>query len=450
MIKLNDAALATAKILIPAMLDAADIRVAPVEKQFNFKYIYDYGGPKERDIRNACKEIWDIIFSRKFTAPKPSTLDVLGGNNIVIGNKKLDRLSNGDLLAILAWFCGQSKIIWDDTIASKYELDFLDTIFGKLLTVAGCVKSNTAAEKLGQFDLNLATPEEIINNNNGTTTTTTNIGTSTSNNTASTSVTNNASTASASSQTNASSNQGANNVVKTRVARKGNTRSAVDTSTGGKTRGANTGMGQGNTYKTKTGLVNIACGILDTQKQNPSAAFMYSIQGEIGGGTTLAAKNKAFAHVKPLKSYGNANNGTANRVFVSSGNAYDDCKLFFVDPKLADDMMQKIKKDVNLGLVSNLQVVKSKIDTNGYFRIMTVYGEAYIKARKLNEAIKQFNEALAELEETQKQVKDKDNRKNRIDLDIDLIEAASPEEIEKNLAAIEAFDEVAPFYNKAD
>lgn len=114
---------------------------------------------------------------------------------------------------------------------------------------------------------------------------------------------------------------------------------------------------------------------------------MYKIEGV----NTNSPKTPS-AFIRPLKPSGVV--GTTNKVFVGDPSGYTDCIVFFDNNIDADKFLTDCHA---AGIVpSNIQnprVVKAKVDPNGYYKVGTQFGEAYIKASKLNEALECFNDA---------------------------------------------------------
>lgn len=104
----------------------------------------------------------------------------------------------------------------------------------------------------------------------------------------------------------------------------------------------------------------------------------------IEGTNTNAQKVGGFAHIKPLSATGAS--GNTNKVFLGSANGYTDCKVYLGDLALADDFLLKCQANCPSN-ITNLHVVKKSVDKNGYFKVGTEYGDVYIAAQKLNEAL---------------------------------------------------------------
>ncbi len=105
-------------------------------------------------------------------------------------------------------------------------------------------------------------------------------------------------------------------------------------------------------------------------------------------GTIANSKNVASAFVRPLTPTGAS--GNTNKVFVNSGNGYTDCICWFDDLSEANAFLSKVVNNATIkSNITNLQVVKNKPDSNGYYLIGTEFGECAISAKKLNEALQE-------------------------------------------------------------
>lgn len=112
-------------------------------------------------------------------------------------------------------------------------------------------------------------------------------------------------------------------------------------------------------------------------------------------------KNTPNAYITPLKVSGNGtviqqvSKQAAETVNFNSGNGYSDCMCWFDNYNEAANFcklcIQKFSSKYN-----NIRVVQDKATSNGYFRVSTEFGNAYIKANKLNE---QLSEELCEASE---------------------------------------------------
>jgi hypothetical protein len=98
----------------------------------------------------------------------------------------------------------------------------------------------------------------------------------------------------------------------------------------------------------------------------------------------LSSKTKAqYAFVDPL-----AFKADPNRVKLGDPSGYSSCKLFFASERDAYDAIDKIKSTIAIpDHITGFEIRKQAVDKNGYFKINTEIGPAYIKASKLNEAV---------------------------------------------------------------
>lgn len=92
-----------------------------------------------------------------------------------------------------------------------------------------------------------------------------------------------------------------------------------------------------------------------------------------------------YAFIRPLKASGAS--GNTNKVFLGDPSGYTDCTLFFTTIQEADAFLIKCNNGAIPSNISNLQVAKIGVDKNGYYKVGTEYGDAYIKASKLNEEL---------------------------------------------------------------
>ena len=173
------------------------------------------------------------------------------------------------------------------------------------------------------------------------------------------------------------------------------------------TTGKGTRSGQPkNDYKSTGGQSSNARDLIGTPgvKINVSGTEVYCIEGVNANTTKIPA-----AYIKPLSTSGAA--GNTNKVFIGDPSGYTDCKVFFEDFNNAltflDNCITGNKIPSN---ISNLKVVKAKVDKNGYFEIGTEFGPVFIKASKLNEelieAYKEHTNAKTRAEEMIKKLQE--------------------------------------------
>ena len=126
---------------------------------------------------------------------------------------------------------------------------------------------------------------------------------------------------------------------------------------------------------TRTISINNCGGLVSTTKEVPGVAKMIFIQGEWI--TPKATTPRVF--VTP-----NVASQKTLKVNVSSGQGFDDCVLYFADIDKANAFMEQCR-GINANKVQNLTIRKQTTDQNGYFRVNTDFGEAFIKAARLGE-----------------------------------------------------------------
>ncbi len=122
-----------------------------------------------------------------------------------------------------------------------------------------------------------------------------------------------------------------------------------------------------------------AGGLVSTQKEILNTPDMYWIDGTF----TNPGKTKPRLHVSPF------NQSSPLTVKYGSGQGFDDCVLFFDDFKKAMEFMAKADA-AKPSSVSSLSLKRRKTDTNGYFKVNTQFGEAYIAAAKLHEMLEEL------------------------------------------------------------
>lgn len=103
-------------------------------------------------------------------------------------------------------------------------------------------------------------------------------------------------------------------------------------------------------------------------------------------GVKANSNNTQCAFVRPLVPAGAA--GSVNKVFVGDPSGNKDCRVFFDNEQTAIDFLNKCQTNNKVAAsISNLNVVRTNADQNGYFQVDTEFGPVYIKASKLNEEI---------------------------------------------------------------
>lgn len=130
-----------------------------------------------------------------------------------------------------------------------------------------------------------------------------------------------------------------------------------------------------------------------SQKVTLSGKMIYITADKIG-------KNTPRAFVTPLKTTGNGNiikvsKAQAEQVKFGSGNGYTDCQLWFDNTTDADICLQGIQQAGTASGYQNLRCVAvANADPNGYFKVTTDFGPAYIKAAVLNEELVADNDTI--------------------------------------------------------
>ena len=110
---------------------------------------------------------------------------------------------------------------------------------------------------------------------------------------------------------------------------------------------------------------------------------VYRIVGE-----NSAIKNIPTVFIRPVTAGGAS--GNTNKVFVNSGNGYTDCHCWFDDYNEAQQFLKAVLANTTIDPnITNLHVVRTTPDPNGYFLVGTEYGVCAILAKKLNEALEE-------------------------------------------------------------
>lgn len=112
-------------------------------------------------------------------------------------------------------------------------------------------------------------------------------------------------------------------------------------------------------------------------------------------------QNTPRVYITPIGSDGTSREDKAIDVKIGSGNGYSDCTLFWADQTEAADFLNtclnKSTHFIGNGKFSNIRVVASSVDQNGYYKVQTAFGQAYIKASKLNEEVQTTNTMIFEM-----------------------------------------------------
>ena len=127
----------------------------------------------------------------------------------------------------------------------------------------------------------------------------------------------------------------------------------------------------------------------------------------ITGRNTNSARVKPYAFVQNLIPLPNGtvkgNVGNTNKVYYGSANGYRQYPVYFADPQSADTFLVELLDKITLP--SNMEtphVAANRVDPNGYFKVGTEFGDVFIRASELNEALAQ-NETTEPIVETKQQ-----------------------------------------------
>lgn len=133
------------------------------------------------------------------------------------------------------------------------------------------------------------------------------------------------------------------------------------------------------------------------KKEYPTGNLMYCIQAnKIGKNTPNAFITPLIATATGIAKVSLQN---AEAVKFGSGNGYTDCTCWFEDINLATDFVLKCRSKFGAKF-NNINVVKARSDSNGYYAVSTEFGNCFIKAKKLNELLEQDNLNGAKEEDT--------------------------------------------------
>lgn len=153
----------------------------------------------------------------------------------------------------------------------------------------------------------------------------------------------------------------------------------------------------------RVGGVGRSGGTSSYKSSGPKSGIIGGLIGEPGEKTTFkgtayiydiicesSKKKTQFVFVDPI-----AYKSDINKVRFGDPSGWSACKLLFETRDEVDAAIAAIR-DGGFRIpadVTGFTAAKQKVDPNGYFKIRTEIGEAYIKASKLNEAMKEDLEA---------------------------------------------------------
>jgi len=148
-------------------------------------------------------------------------------------------------------------------------------------------------------------------------------------------------------------------------------------------------------YKALGGLSNIVPNLISRGKVYPGStnSLLYCIEADKLGANTPCI------FITPVRQDGTqVSAANASAVKVGSGNGYSDCKLWWEDLNVAQDFLNKCQQKFSNSKFGNLHIAKGRNDSNGYFEVSTEFGNAFIKASRLNEEIVEAIENEQEIE----------------------------------------------------
>lgn len=108
--------------------------------------------------------------------------------------------------------------------------------------------------------------------------------------------------------------------------------------------------------------------------------------------------NTPNAYITPLGAGANGKIITvgktaAEQVKFGSGNGYTDCMCWFDNLNDADSFCKTCQATFG-NKFNNIHTVQAQADKNGYFKVSTSFGDAYIKANKLNEQLQLLEDSV--------------------------------------------------------
>ena len=117
----------------------------------------------------------------------------------------------------------------------------------------------------------------------------------------------------------------------------------------------------------------------------------------ITGTNTNSARVTPYAFVAnliPTEKGGYGKNiGPTNKVFYGSANGYRQYPLCFENQQDADAFLVEVQNHISVPAnMTNMHVARVKADPNGYFKIGTEFGDAYVRASELNESLQEAAE----------------------------------------------------------
>jgi hypothetical protein len=150
-----------------------------------------------------------------------------------------------------------------------------------------------------------------------------------------------------------------------------------------------------NNFKSRGPLSGVAVDLISTpnQKEHPSGP-LFSINGFDSNSNLL----EDTMYIRPVEADPKSQikymvtgvNGETNKVLFGKAKGYGYCQIYFDNYADADACLKKalangIKMQPNVSIIKVCQL--NKVLPNGYFKIGTEYGAAYISASKLNECL---------------------------------------------------------------
>lgn len=128
-------------------------------------------------------------------------------------------------------------------------------------------------------------------------------------------------------------------------------------------------------------------------------------------------QNQPYVFVLPIANTGKSvTPEKASKPSLGSANGYASCVLYWGTRQAAQNVIDNLSGEIaNFGKYSNIFVSYCRADQNGYFKVKTNIGDAYIRASKLNEDLDADGLKEAEDEKPAKKKKYKANRMHDVE-----------------------------------
>jgi hypothetical protein len=152
-----------------------------------------------------------------------------------------------------------------------------------------------------------------------------------------------------------------------------------------RTRSASSGSSSGGSSGKKLSMANGSAALVNPNKEVFTQRDVYWI----GGSFVNTGKTNPRIHVSPM------NQASPLKVKYTSGQGFDDCLLYFKTPAEAEQFKDACVAHMPQ-TVASLEVKRVKAEAKGYYLVHTEFGNAYIKAPKLDEMLEELEEDFFE------------------------------------------------------